>query len=206
MRLVLSSPDLVGESLQVDAADGAWVTVDHVAPDGVVAAVSGIGPGDIRIELGGEDLSPRTAAQRHAAQLCAAGCRLDPLPALRVADVIGLGLRAPQPPLWQTLIGTTKARTSSADDEAQVRALAGRVGLAGWVDRTAVNLPLKIEALVDLARALAGQPKALVWRRPEWLDPASLADVNAAVTAEQRLGGFTVVEFTQRLPATLPSP
>ncbi len=203
MSLRITAQDLAGGALSLEAEPGAWVTVEHPSPDAVVAAIGGLGPGDVAIELDGACLTNCTAAQRHAARLCTAGCRLDPLPALRVADVIGLGLRAPQPRLWQALIGTAKARGYSADDEAQVRALAGRVGLARWVDRTAVSLPLKVEALVDVTRALAGLPEALVWRRPEWLDPASLAEVTEAVAAEQRLGGFTVVEFTGRRAASL---
>jgi ABC-type branched-subunit amino acid transport system ATPase component len=127
---------------------------------------------------------------------------LEPLPALRVADVVGLGVRAPQPPLWQALIGTSRSRALSADDEAMVRALSGRVGLAGWVDRTAVNLPLKVEALVEITRALAGLPHGFVWRRPEWLDPGSLAELNEVVAAEQALSGFAVVEV--RSPSSLP--
>ena len=206
MTLRVTATDIPGGDVHFDAAPGEWVPVSHPRPDDVVAAIGGVGPGEVVIELDGTDLSGASAAQRHAAQLCTTGCRLDPLPALRVADVIGLGLRAPQPPLWQTLLGTGRARMSSADDEAQVRALAGRVGLSRWVDRTAVSLPLKIEALVDLTRALAGLPKVLVWRRPEWLDPVSLGAVTEAVVAEQRLGGFTVVEFTLGRPASLVDP
>jgi ABC-type branched-subunit amino acid transport system ATPase component len=194
---------LSGPSLTLDAPAGVWLSVDHPEADAAVAAVAGVGPGDMEIVLDGESLTGVTPVQRHAAQLCTASCRLDPLPALRVADVIGLGLRAPQPALWQSFVGTLAARTASADDEASVRALAGRVGLARWVDRTAVNLPLKIEALIDLARAFAGVPKALVWRRPEWLDPISLAEVHETVMSEQSSGRFTVVEFVQRPNASL---
>lgn len=206
MTVRVTATGIPGGDVHFDAAPGEWLPMTHPQPDAVVAALGGVGPGDVVIELDGEDLSAATAAQRHAAQLCSSGGRLDPLPALRVADVIGLGLRAPQPPLWQTLLGTHGARTSSADDEAQVRALAGRVGLARWVDRTAVSLPLKIEALVDLTRALAGRPKVLIWRRPEWLDPVSLAAVTEAVMSEQGLGGFTVVEFALGRAVSLSDP
>lgn len=192
--------------LEITAEPGDWITVPSADAAAAVAAVEGLVDSPLTVRLGEEDLSAASPVQRHRAQLCVASCRLDPLPALRVGDVIGLGLRAPQPALWRSLVGTTGARTSSADDEAQVRALAGRVGLAAWVDRTAVNLPLKIEALVDLARALAGMPKALVWRGPEWLDPGSLAELNAAVAAEQRIAGFAAVEFVRGAGASLPSP
>lgn len=209
MRLVIDGTVADGAqrlAVHADAGAGDWVVVAHPAPDAVVAAVGGVGPGDLTITLGDTDVGALSAARRHQAKLCVTGCRLDPLPALRVADVVGLGVRAPQPPLWQALVGTARSRALSKDDEAMVRALAGRVGLARWVDRTAVNLPLKVEALVDITRALAGQPLALVWRRPEWLDAGSLAELNDVITAEQQLAGFTVVEFAQGRPGTLPPP
>lgn len=194
------------DALEITAEPGDWITVPSTDAAHAVAAVEGLVDSPLTVRLGDEDLSGASPVQRHRAQLCVAGCRLDPLPALRVGDVIGLGLRAPQPALWQSLVGTSRARSSSADDEAQVRALAGRVGLAAWVGRTAVNLPLRIEALVDLARALAGTPKALVWRSPEWLDPASHAELTAAVAAEQRIAGFAAVEFVRRTGASLSGP
>ena len=189
----------------VDA--GEWVVLTHTAPDQVVAAIGGVGARDaMTISLGGTPLEELSAGERHRARLCVTACRLDQLPALRVADVVGLGVRAPQPPLWQALVGTTRSRALSADDEAMIRALAGRVGLARWVDRTAVNLPLKIEALVDLTRALAGLPEALVLRRPEWLDAQSLAELNDVVVAEQRQAGFAVLEVAANRPASLSGP
>ena len=194
------------EALEITAEPGDWITVPSRDAAAAVDAVAGLVGKPLTVRLGEEELGEAAPIARHRAQLCVAGCRLDPLPALRVGDVIGLGLRAPQPALWQSLVGTAGARVSSADDEAQVRALAGRVGLAGWVDRTAVDLPLKVEALVDLARALAGLPKALVWRCPEWLDPVSLGEFTAAVTAEQRIAGFAAVEFVRRSAASLATP
>lgn len=186
---------------------GQWGVLSHPTPDAVVAAIGGLRDGDaLTISLEGKAMHGLTAGERHSGRLCVSGCRLDPLPALRVADVVGLGVRAPQPPLWQALVGTSRSRGLSADDEAMIRALAGRVGLARWVDRTAVALPLKIEALADITRALAGLPEALVWRRPEWLDPQSLAELNEVVVAEQRLAGFAVLEVAAHLPGSLSGP
>lgn len=192
------------QALTLRAGAGEWVMVKHWDPDAALAEIAGLVPSQLPVSLDAQDLTSLSPIQRHHAQLCTASCRLDQLPALRVADVVGLGLRAPQPALWRTLLGSAGTRAQRADDEAQVRALAGRVGLAAWVDRTAANLPLKIEALVDIARALAGVPKVLVWRRPEWLDPASLQEISDAVTAEQQLAGFAVVEFVQAKAANLP--
>lgn len=186
---------------------GGWAVLTHPAADAVVAAIGGLTDAhELTITLGDAALHGLTPGRRHQARLCVSNCRLDQLPALRVADVVGLGVRAPQPPLWQALIGTKRSRALSADDEAMIRALAGRVGLARWVDRTAVSLPLKVEALVDITRALAGLPQALVWRRPEWLDPQSLSELNEVVVAEQRLAGFAVLEVAAAAPGSLSSP
>ena len=192
------------QSLNLRAAAGEWVVVKHWDPGAAVAEIAGLVPSHLSVSLDAQNLTVMSPVQRHAAQLCAASCRLDQLPALRVADVVGLGLRAPQPALWHTLLGGAGTRRRRADDEAQVRALAGRIGLAAWVDRTAAILPLKIEALTDIARAMAGVPKALVWRRPEWLDPVSLREITEAVSAEQHLARFAVVEFVQARAANLP--
>ena len=196
---------------QFEVDEGEWVVFGHPHADALVAAIAGTGPGWTAITLGDRSLRGTSAAQRHTAQLCVAGCRLDPLPTLRVADVVMLGLRAPQPAVWQAVVGTRGARAMSADDEAQVRALAGRVGLAPWIDRTAVDLPPEIEALTDVARALAGLPRALVLRRPEWISETALADLRTVVAEEQRRSGFSVLEVTSPAagpvrPGSLPPP
>lgn len=188
------------EPLHVEAADGEWVVVEHADADIAVAAIGGFGPATARVSLDGEQLDAATAAQRHRARLCVATCRVDPLPTLRVADFVVLGLRAPEPPLWKTLLGTSQARAMSADDRAQVRALAGRTGLAGWVDRPAADLPDLVIALMDVTRALAGLPRALVWRRPDWLPAAGVEHVRDAIAQEQAATQFSVVEFTAAPP------
>ena len=182
------------EPVRIEADDGQWVVVAHEQADVAVAAIAGYGPATARVVLDGEHLDAASTAQRHRAQLCVATCRVDPLPTLRVADFVLLGLRAPEPPLWKTLLGTSQARAMSADDQAQVRALAGRTGLAGWVDRPVVDLPDLVIALMDVTRALAGLPKALIWRRPDWLSPEDIEHVRDAIRHERSTTGFIVVE------------
>jgi ABC-type branched-subunit amino acid transport system ATPase component len=169
-----------------------------------VAAIAGFGPATARVVLDGEHLDAATTAERHRAQLCVATCRVDELPTLKVADFVVLGLRAPEPPLWKTLLGTSQARAMSADDQAQVRALAGRTGLAAWVDRPVVELPDLVIALMDVTRALAGLPKALVWRRPDWLAPEDIEHVRDAIEHERATTPFSVVEFTASSAAAGP--
>jgi ABC-type branched-subunit amino acid transport system ATPase component len=181
--------------LRIEADDGSWVTAVHEDPDAVAGALDGTGPGAVGILLGGRQLAGLGGAERARAGLVVATCRLPLVPTMRVADVVLLGLRAPHPHLWQTIIGTTRARQMSDDDEAAVRALAGRMGLAGWVDAPAVDLPPVVQALADVTRAVASLPDVLVLRRPEWLPTPALAEITAALRDEQVREGFTVVEL-----------
>jgi ABC-type branched-subunit amino acid transport system ATPase component len=182
--------------LRIEASSGTWVTSASTDPDGAARAIAGTGPGAVGILLGGRQLASLRAAQRWHAGLAVALCRLEPMPTMRVADVLMLGLRAPRPHLWQTIAGTAKARTMMRDDEAQVRGLAGRLGIAEWVDAPAVDLPPEVQAVTDIARALASVPRALLLRRPAWLAAATRGHIEAAIRDEQQRDGFTVVELT----------
>lgn len=193
--------DTARRPLRAEAAGGEWVEVGATDPDAVARSLAGTGPGAVGILLDGRQLAGLRAPQRSRAGLAVALCRLDPMPTLRVADVLLLGLRAPRPHLWQTLIGSSKARAMISDDEAQVRALAGRVGVAEWVDAPAVDLPPQVQALVDVARALASVPGAVVLRRPSWLPEPILHTVHSAVRDEQQRDGFAVVELYDAAPA-----
>ena len=182
-------------SRTVDAPAGSWVRADAADPDAVGRAVAGTGPGEVTIQLNGRDLTGLRAEQRSRAGLSVALCRLEPLPMMRVADVLLLALRAPRPHLWQTIAGTSRARTMMRDDEAQVRALAGRVGVAEWLDAPAVDLPAAVQALTDITRALASLPQALVLCRPGWVGQETLDHIDAALRDEQQRDGFAVLEL-----------
>ena len=183
--------------LRAEAEQGEWVTVACKDPDAAARAIAGTGPGVVGILLGGNQVAGLRAPQRTRAGLAVALCRLPAMPTLRLADVLLLGLRAPRPHLWQTVAGTSTARTMMRDDEAQVRALAGRVGVAEWLDAPAVDLPPDVQALADVTRAIAAVPQALVLRRPQWLSEDALGHIEAAVRDEQQRDGFAVVELTE---------
>jgi ABC-type branched-subunit amino acid transport system ATPase component len=182
--------------LRIEASPGTWVTSASRDPDGAARAIAGTGPGAVGILLGGRQLAGLRPSQRWRAGLAVALCRLEPMPTMRVADVLLLGLRAPRPHLWQTIAGTAKARTMMRDDEAQVRGLAGRLGIAEWVDAPAVNLPPEVQAVTDIARALASVPHALLLRRPAWLTVGERGHIEAAIRDEQQRHDFAVVELT----------
>lgn len=183
--------------LRAEAEAGGWVTIACPDPDAAARATAGTGPGEVGILLSGRQLAGLRAAQRSRAGLAIALCRLGPMSTMRLADVLLLGLRAPRPHLWQTIAGTSKARTMMRDDEAQVRSLAGRLGMAEWVDAPAVDLPPDVQALADITRAIASAPRALVLRRPTWLDDEPLGHIMATVRDEQQRDAFAVVELTE---------
>jgi ABC-type branched-subunit amino acid transport system ATPase component len=188
----LGGPDQ--RPIRAEAEDGEWVPLEHHDPDAVVQAMAGTGPGTVSILLDARQLAALNAQDRFHAGLAVATCRLPELPTMRVADVLLLGLRAPRPHLWQTVAGTKRAHTMARDDEAHVRALAGRLGLAHWLDGVAVGLPPEAQALADVTRGLAAVPRALVLRSPQWLAAADREGIVAAIRDEQERQGFAVVE------------
>jgi len=190
------------DRVQADVARAQWRTVEDLDADEIWSTLMGEGPGDREIVLDGTAVT-RFGTTRGVA---AAGCTLDPMPTMRVVDVVGLGLHGPRLPLWQTLLGTRRARSRADDDEARARAVAGRTGIAAWVDRTAVDLPAPVGALVDVTRAVAGPPAALLLRRPDWLDPWVAAETRDVVAAEQRIHGFGVIEIARPSAGTLTRP
>lgn len=193
--------------LRAEAAAGEWVSVHNADPDAAARVIAGTQDGEVGILLDGNQLGGLRAPQRSRAGLAVALCRLAPMPTMRMADVLLLGLRAPRPHLWQTIVGTTRARTMIRDDEAQVRALAGRLGVAEWVDAAAVDLPPQVQALTDIARALASVPRALVLRRPTWLPAAHLTHIDSVLRDEQQRDGFAMLELVDSSPrATLAGP
>lgn len=189
-----------------------WLTLPTQRPDDVIAACAGAADtrGDhdsaVHIALDGTSIDDLSAPYRHQVGLGVAAGRLGVVPELRVLDIVLLGLRTPQPPLWQILLGGARARSRADDEEAEARALAGRTGLATWVSHPAAGLPPQVIALTDLTRALAGAPKAVVWRRPEWLTEEEQAEIAAVLVAEQDARGIPVIEVVTGPDASLPLP
>jgi ABC-type branched-subunit amino acid transport system ATPase component len=181
--------------IRVRVPAGAWAVVHHPEPDALVAALAGTEPARGGIVLAGVELAAAAAHERARRGLAVVTGRLGDLPGLRVADVLQLGPRAaPPPPVWAVMAGTDRAKRVAAEDEAAVRALAGRLGLAPWLDADASRLPPRVVALTDLVRALAGAPRAVVWRSPDWLASGEAAAARAALEAEQARQGFAVLE------------
>lgn len=160
-------------------------------PDGFLAAVAGIIPGG-HVVLGRRVLGP-AAHERWTAGLATATCELPATLEVPLLEVIALGRGAPvRAPA--ALFGSRRSRSAVADAVAAVRSLAGRIGLASWLAHPARSAPVHVQALADVARALAAAPDALVWRRPEWLGEAAAEEIAELVESERRRIDATAVE------------
>lgn len=163
-------------------------------PDRALDVIAGLAPGPGRVTLGARELSGLAPHLRARAGLGTVFSRLPPVP-LTVIEVIAL----PWPPAvalqpWHALLGRSGEQQATADAHAAARALAGRLGLAAWADCPAVDLPAPVSALADVARALAGDPTALIWRAPEWLGADRLASVRELLEAEVHRTGIAALE------------
>jgi ABC-type branched-subunit amino acid transport system ATPase component len=163
-------------------------------PDALVAVLAGTRAANGRAWLDDEDVLRLSAGARRAAGLAVATGRIADLPGLRVVDVLLLG--RPHVGLWRSLIGRGGDQQPPADeDEADARALAGRMGLGPWLDLPAADLPPAVRVLTDAVRALVAGPAALVWRDPDWLDAADRDGLVETVRTESGRGGVATVRI-----------
>jgi ABC-type branched-subunit amino acid transport system ATPase component len=193
--------DGAGGVVHVEVAAGAHAVIAVGDPDALARCVAGVGPGHGGVRLGESVLTGASAARRWQAGLAVVLSALpeDAGPSILDVILLGDGSRG----RWETLaaaLGTRRAHGRSADAEAAARALAGRIGLAPWLDTPVTAAPPHARASADLARALSGTPKALVWRRPEWLRPVEIRSLAAFVQDEARRLGLAVLEVREATP------
>lgn len=179
-----------GPSTTLEVPARGWVRIGHPDPPALLYALAGQQPAHGRVVVGDTDVSYEQPHERVRAGLAVCDGHVPDLPGLRVLDVMLLARPAPgRATSWLALLGSSRRRTALADEEAAVRALAGRLGLASWLDAAAVDLPPSVAAATDLARGLAGAPRALVWKEPR-LDREALT---ACLSGEQERLGCAVL-------------
>lgn len=190
-------------AVSADVGAGEWATLVHADPPGLLAAIAGYAQAGAvhgQVLLSGQDLSHQPAAHRARAGLATCTGRLPDIPGLRLMDVLLVARSETLRGLsWRAALGSGRARAALADAEADVRALAGRLGIGDWLDAQAVALPPEVAARTDLVRALAGAPRALVWAVPApgadgmGIRPDAVPTVADAVAAEQARLGMAVL-------------
>lgn len=196
-RLLLDSVVVGGGPVvRVAVPAGGRVVVRHPAPERLVRCVAGTEDGAGGLLLDGVEVAGLAPNERVAAGLGTATCRLPALPAMRVLDVVLLASPVGGPSRsWRAALGLGVS-ADLRDQEAAARAHAGRIGLGRWTTSRITGIPAAVEALTDLARALAGSPAALVWRLPEWLGPGDIRAAREVVADHQERLGFAVVEVS----------
>jgi hypothetical protein len=96
--------------------------------------------------------------------------------------------------------GARRTRAAIADGQAAGRALAGRLGLARWIDRPPAAAPPEVRALADVTRALLAEPAALVARFPRWLPEDARGALLATVEQETARRGIALLWVDELRP------
>lgn len=173
----------IGTQRSSTIARGELATLAVPDPDRFVDALAGWGGEGAGVLLDGVDLSSAGAVARWRAGLAVVTCRLPAAYEGPLLDLVLLGDRGTAG-MFGLALGTRRSRSALADAEAAARALAGRVGLARWLDAAPATVPAEVRALADLTRALLSAPGALIVRRPDWLGPRGRALIAAALEPE----------------------
>jgi hypothetical protein len=166
------------ERLGVAVAAGECRELALGHPHEVLARVAGLGRPWLWVRLDDRDLGRAPAAARARAGLATVDGRLPLAEELTVLDVLLLGRPLPGPFGIRGLAGHARGEAAERR-EAAARALAGRFGLGPLLDVPLPRLDPRQRVIVDLARALLGEPRAVVAVAPD--------DAEAAAWFRQRL-------------------
>jgi ABC-type branched-subunit amino acid transport system ATPase component len=196
VSLLLDALEDGGGLVRVEVLRGSRVAAAVEDPRAFVRAVAGLVPHRGAIVLDDRVLTSASAAQRWRAGLATVLSELPDRVGPSLLDVVLLGSPHALASAAAVAVGTRRARSQLADAEAAARALAGRMGLSG-LDGPVAAAPADARATADLARALMASPRALVWRRPEWLRPGQVRALSEVLDDEGRRLGLAVLEVRQ---------
>jgi branched-chain amino acid transport system ATP-binding protein len=112
-----------------------------------------------------------------------------PFSDLTVLDNILSGLGCPAYPTASAFLGRYRAPEAVA----KARELAVFVGLSGWLDAPAGNLPIGLQRRLEIARALGTRPRLLLLDEPAAGLTAGEADELAALVRRLQAQGMAVI-------------
>jgi branched-chain amino acid transport system ATP-binding protein len=171
-----------GEIFAIIGPNGAGKTTVLNLVSGLLVPTSG------RLELGGHDVTARSTAERCHAGLGRAFQVVQPFPEMTVRDNVLVGALFGHP-------GVARAEAERRADEA-----IERTGLTALADVDAEELTLMQEKRLEIARALATQPRVLLLDEVmAGLRPAEARDAVQLVKGV-RDGGVTVVFIEHVMP------
>lgn len=153
---------------------------EAAVPDtaGLLRRVAGLAGPWLWVRVGGCELREAGPGERARAGLGTVDGRLPRAAELTVLDLVLAG----RPLRGRLGLWSQAGRDAAEEREAQARALAGRLGLGALLDEPASALEPRAAVIVDVARALLGEPRALVAALPG--DPEAAAWVRARMVEE----------------------
>ena len=141
--------------------NGAGKTTLFNAVTGLYRAAGGA------VRLEGHDLGRLAAHERTRLGLARTFQSPELFRELTVLENVLVGAHTGQwPGLLASTLGTPRTRRAEAAQRERARALAAFTGLAQWVDRRAEGLSFGHQRMLEIARALAAQPKLLLLDEP----------------------------------------
>lgn len=154
------------ERLDVVVEPGACRAITVNDPGGLLRRIAGLARPWLWVRLDARDVGRLSAAERARAGLASVGGVLPGAEELTVLDVLLLGQPLRGPFGIRGLAGEPRG-DAAVQREAAARALAGRLGLGPLLDDRLRSLDRPKAAIVDLARALLGEPRAVIAVAPE---------------------------------------
>ena len=182
---------------EVDLTAGAAEAVGLVGPNGAgKSTLFGVCSGLIRpdrgsVRLDGTDLAGWTPQARARAGLARTFQQPQVFAGLTVAQHVALADRVRFSPrrLWSDMLTGAGLRPQAGPEAGRVGSLLGLLGLSALAGELVDHLPLGTVRLVEVARALAAEPKVLMLDEPlsglDSLEAARLLEALRAVVADR---------------------
>ena len=151
-------------------------------------------PTEGRLLLGDRDLTDARAHQRTTAGLARTFQNIRMFGGMSVLENVMTGMHPRLTVPWPAaIVRLPKARQEERDAMGRARALLGFVGIAGQADRPAADLSYGDQRRLEIARALASEPKLLLLDEPAAGMNPSETTALLALLKTLRLGGATIL-------------